>query len=90
MSNHPLHPSLLLHVSGTAGVGQRLRDLDDRHGEAVAGVHIACVVWGHKARACVYEAIVDEHGIHECAHLCEVVEHHNEHECGVHCMGCRQ
>ena len=41
---HPPHPSLLLCVSGAMGVGQRLRDLDDRHGEVVAGVHIACIV----------------------------------------------
>ena len=24
-------------------------DLDDRHGEAVAGVCVACIVWGCKA-----------------------------------------
>ena len=78
----------VLHVSGLAGVGQRLRDLDDRHGEAVAGVHVAHIIWGHKAHMCVNEVVVDECGICECAHLCEVVEHHNEYECGVHCMGC--
>ena len=82
---HLLHPLLLLHVSG---MGQRQKDLDDRHGEAVAGVHVTRIVWGHEVRACIYEAIVDEHGIRKCAHLCKVVEHHNEHERGVYCMGC--
>ena len=43
-------------------------DLDDRHGEAVAGV---CIVWGRKA-------VVDECGVRGPAHLCEVVEHHDK------------
>ena len=39
-------------------------DLDNGHGEAVARVHIVCVVWGCKACVCVDEAVVDEHGMH--------------------------
>ena len=62
-------------------------DLDDGHGKAVARV---CVVWDCKVHTCIDKAIVDKHGIHECAHLHEVVKHHNEHERGMHCMGCRQ
>ena len=85
---HLLPPSLLLHVLGTVGVGQRLRDLDDRHGETVAGVHVMRIVWGHEACVCINEAVVDECGVCKHAHLYKVVEHHNECEHGMHCMEC--
>ena len=73
---HLPHPLLLLCISDVVGAGQRLRDLDDRHGEEVAGVHVTHIVWGREARMCIDEAVVDKCGICKHADLCECAHLH--------------
>ena len=76
------------HIEHGSSGAEAEGDLDDGHGEGVAGVCVTRVVWGHEVRAHVDEAVVDECGIHGRAHLRDVVKCQEEHECSVHCMGC--